>query len=227
MFKIKFKSLIVFLAIFILSTQTATTASRDIALVLKIKGDAEIKSTAHDWLSLKRGRRLQSGDKIRTGQNSMVALVFNDDKSMMKIRSDSEVTIKGERKKRGIAKKLFMNLGGLWAKVTPKGAGFTLETPSGVAAVKGTEFYGLLDSDGVFTIIGITGIVELFNELGTILVEKGMTGTSPKGQEPSLSGTDSFDDWANQNLDENELNIEFENADGSKKQLYIKYRKEE
>lgn len=200
-------------------------ASRDVALVLKVKGNARLKSPRRNWSMLKKGKRLQGGDKVRTGEESLVAIVFTDDKSMMKIHSESEVAIKGERTKKGIRKKIFMNLGQLWARINPKGGGFQVETPSGVAAVKGTEFYLFRDETGQMTVIGIRGLVELFNDLGKVMVGKGQTGTLKKGVKPTLKKTVKVDDWAKEGSDENEMQIEFEDKDGVKKNLKIRYKK--
>ncbi|NIA29154.1 MAG: hypothetical protein GWP06_04470 [Actinobacteria bacterium] len=199
-------------------------ASRDVALVLKVKGNARLKSPKRNWALLRKGKRLQGGDKVRTGEESLVAIVFTDDKSMMKIHSESEVSIKGERTKKGIRKKIFMNLGQLWARINPKGGGFQVETPSGIAAVKGTEFYLFRDATGQMTVIGIKGLVELFNDMGKVLVGKGQTGILKKGIKPQLKKTVKVNDWAKEDSDENEIQIEFENKDGVKKNLKIRYK---
>ncbi len=214
------------LCIFILSTFLQTHAAvpgQEIAFVLKVSGNAKFKTEKTNWTDLSKGTRLRSGDQIRTGTNTLVALVFIDDKTMVKIRSDSEIRLQGEKEPKGISKKLAMNFGDLWARVTPGGAGFRLETPSGVAAVKGTEFYALTDRAGNTTIIGIEGFIEFFNELGSILIGKGQTGSATKGGQPSLSPTQSFDDWAKQDVVD-ELDIEFQNSEGAKKHLKIKYK---
>lgn len=205
-------------------TNSIQAANSDIALVLKVSGEARIKSGQRQWQQLKRGSRLVSGDQIRTGRDALVVIVFTDDKSMMKIRSESEVTIHGKREEKGIAKRVYMGAGEMWAKIQPGGRGYRLETPSGVAAVKGTEFYGIVDSFGSMTIIGVEGIMELFNELGKVLVNKGQTGQAGKGSIPNVSSTTQFNDWANADENIQELIIEFENADKLKKQLKIQYK---
>ena len=201
-------------------------AAKDIALTLKVRGEAEIKSQTRDWLSLAKGTKLQSGDEVQTGNDGLVVLVFSDDKSMMKIRSDSQISIRGEREKQGIRKRIFMGLGQLWAKINPQSVGFRLETPSGVAAVKGTEFYGLIDAEGNMAIIGIEGIIELFNELGSVLVNAGQTGKLSKDKAPELFDTVDLDDWASTDDGEQILQVEFENSDGLKKNLKIRLDKE-
>ncbi|NOZ57549.1 MAG: hypothetical protein GXO73_12265, partial [Calditrichaeota bacterium] len=156
---------------------------RDVALVLKSKGDAKVrKAITKKWEQAKRGKRLDSGDLVRTGEDGLVALVFTDDKSMLKVRANSDVTIRAKREKKSVSKRIFMEVGQLWAKVTKGQTDFRVETPSGVAAVKGTEFYGMVDRDGTFTVIGIQGLVELFNRYGSVMVGPGKTGRVRRGE---------------------------------------------
>ena len=66
--------------------------------MLKTKGRAELnKQGIRTWFHRKKGVRLEIGEKIRTDDNSLAALVFTDDKSQLKIRSNSSVTIKGPK----------------------------------------------------------------------------------------------------------------------------------
>ncbi len=223
--KITWLLAIVSFAWLLFSTDGSDATTRDLALVFKVKGDAKFKSGYRDWTTLAKGQRLSSGDRIRTGDDALVAIVFTDDKSMLKIRSEAEVSLGGQRTEKGVAKRLAMDFGEMWAKVNPNGAGFRMETPSGVAAVKGTEFYGVVDALGNMTIIGIDGLVELLNNLGSVLVGKGQTGQAQKGQKPGLGDSGQFDDWAKLDQTEGNIEIEFENADGVKKQIEIQYKK--
>jgi len=227
MMKMKITWLLAFLSLawLLFSTDGSDATTRDLALVLKVKGDAKFKSGYRDWSTLARGQRLSSGDRIRTGDDALVAIVFTDDKSMLKIRSEAEVSLAGQRTEKGVAKRLAMDVGEMWAKINPKGAGFRMETPSGVAAVKGTEFYGLVDAFGNMTIIGIDGLVELLNNLGSVLVGKGQTGQIQKGQKPEVGDTEQFNDWAKLDQIEGDIEIEFENSEGAKKQIEIQYKK--
>jgi hypothetical protein len=218
------KRVMIIVAVFAISVPVWSAPGQDIALVLKVQGMAEVQKTS-SWDELNRGHRINSGDKIRTGHDAMVALVFTDDKSMMKIRSESELTIRGEREEEGIKKRLMLALGSLWSKIKPGGAEFKVETPSGVAAVKGTEFYTIVDDEGTTRIIGITGIVELLNDLGSVMVKAGQTGILHPDASPDVTETDSFEDWANTGQDETrQLEIEFEDESSDKKTLKIKYR---
>lgn len=196
----------------------------EMAFVLKVSGDAKIKTAKQDWTMLQKGNRIRNGDRIRTGENTLVSLIFIDDKALMKIRANSEVEIKGEKNAKGIGKELAMQVGEVWNKVTPNGPGFRIETPSGVAAVKGTEFYTLVDNQGQTFVYGIEGLIQLLNELGEVMVGKGQMGFSKKGAKPTAVAATRTPDWS-MGDETQELDIEFENSDGGKKNLQIKFKK--
>lgn len=207
------------------SPTTPPPAEPEVAFVLKVTGEASLQTTGKEWQPLRKGARLRNLDRIKTGADALVAIVFLDDKTMIKIRSDSEVQITTEKTGKGLHKRLIMEVGQMWSKVIPGRGGFQLETPSGVAAVKGTEFYTLADSEGGTVIIGIEGLVEFVNELGTILIGKGETGRARKGDRPSVAPTEEFDHWAADGQIQ-ELDLEFKNSEGDVKHLKMKYKNE-
>ncbi len=201
-------------------------SGKDIAVVLKTVGDVAVNRGENGtWERVKRGTRLHSGNIIRTGDKSLAALVFTDDKSLVKIRANSEVTVRGSREKKKVRKSLFMRLGELWAKVT-KGNPFQVETPSGVAAVKGTEFYVTMDQSGNMVVFCMEGLIELINQLGRLDLNAGERGQLMRNDRPSKRRMREEEKprWAQEdNL--NELQIEFEDENGDKKILKIRFRK--
>ncbi|MDZ7380018.1 MAG: FecR family protein [candidate division KSB1 bacterium] len=202
--------------------------ARDMAILLKAAGKVEVGSALdRRWKPGTRGTRLSSGDRIRTGENSLATLIFTDDKSLLKLRGDSELTLGGEREKGIVSKRLKVDAGELWAKITKGGGGYRLETPSGVAAVKGTEFYLLVAEDGSTTAIVLEGVIELINSLGSILVEKGYTGIMHSDAPPDTSESGNVPDWGGEDLtvtgEEGQLRIEFRDESGQKRFLLIRY----
>ncbi|MBD3376879.1 hypothetical protein GF406_17715 [candidate division KSB1 bacterium] len=200
----------------------AAKGDQDIALVLKINGQAEFESQSR-WQPLQKGQRLDDGAKIRTAEDALVAIVFTDDKSMMKIRGGSLVEINGDRGVKGIKKRIKLDLGSIWSRITSGGAAYRLETPSGVAAVKGTIFYTMVDQNGLTTVIGIEGIVELFNNLGSVEVGQGTTGMLSKSETPTLGPTTSYEDWATNDGETMLLEIQVENDKNESKTLRIRF----
>lgn len=217
------KLITVFVLFSLLLPYALADAGKEIAVVIKVKGSALIKSGESSWVTLKNGRRLDSDDLIKTGKDALVAIVFTDDKSMLKIRSNSQFQLKGERTEKGVAKKLLLMMGQVWSKITPKGAGYKMVTPSGVAAVRGTEFYSLVTPLKT-TIIGVSGSVELFSKLGSVMVTANKTGVLEKGKAPVLADTKGFEAWAETDDVSQSLDVEFEDENGVKKKLKIRYQ---
>ncbi len=200
--------------------------NNDVAIILKSKGEVKIrKGKAKNWNNGVQGFRLDSGDLLKTSENSLAAIMFTDDKSLLKVRDNSTLAIRGKRTNSSIAKRIGCTVGNFWINVTKQNTKMIVETPSGVAAVKGTQFYGIVDAEGNTQIIVIEGIVQLMNKLGEILIHAGQTGKVTKNGAPLVFTTDpnSFLDWANDDRGAKELQFEFQDSDGNKKNLKIRY----
>jgi hypothetical protein len=218
---------LLFLVFIIIISQSVTgSGSKDVAFVFKANGKIQIKRADTDsWSNVKRGFRLNSGDQIRTGDKSLAALLFTDDKSLMKVRPRSDVIINGERENGSIAKRIFMETGAVFVNVTKQKSVFRLETPTGVAAVKGTSFLGEYVEkivNGVpvqeFTIMAFSGIVELINEYGSVLVNAG---------EKAVASNTSLDKQEMTDEDQRKVNELLGDEEDSKlHEIEIKYRDE-
>jgi hypothetical protein len=200
--------------------------NKDVAIILKAKGDVKVrKEKSKNWNNGNNGSRLDSGDLLKTSENSLAAIMFTDDKSLLKVRDNATLAIRGKRTNNSIAKRISCTIGDFWIKVTKQNTKLIVETPSGIAAVKGTEFYGIVDAEGNTQIIVSEGIVQLMNKLGEILVRAGQTGKLTKNGAPIVFNTDqnSLLNWANNDQGSMELQFEFQDSDGNKKNLKIIY----
>jgi ferric-dicitrate binding protein FerR (iron transport regulator) len=215
---------ICFFGLLFLFLSVSAQRPQEIAFVLKLTGEAKIKTAVQDWSPLLKGARIHAGDRILTGENTVVSIIFLDDKTMIKIRSLSEVELKGEKTPGGIAKQLLLDAGEMWSKVTPNGAGYRVVTPSGVAAVKGTEFYVIVDQQEQTFVFGVEGLVQLLNRLGEILIGEGQLGTAKKGEKPVVAVASVLPDWAMAD-EPQELDVEFTGPDGIQKHLIIHFKK--
>ena len=166
------------LLVIILSAVTVISASSKVAIAIKIKGDVSI---IHKGLNtaqaLKPGSPLSDQDKIRTGKNGFVAIMYLDDKTVLKMLGNSDMTILGQRSGVKINKSIDIKYGKIAAAVTPqKGKEFMIATPTSVASVKGTEL--AIDSDpstgDSFTLI--EGLIEVTNNITCLLY----TSPSPR-----------------------------------------------
>jgi len=215
-----------FSLLLLIGTPLRAQSTADVAIILKSKGKVKVrKKRINKWRKGGRGFRLDSGDILKTYQKSLAAVMFTDDKSLLKVRDNSILSIRGKRQKKSIAKRIAVSLGSFWIKVSKQRSKLLVETPSGVAAVKGTEFYGVVDSEGNTMIVVIEGIVELMNKLGKAMVKAGQTGKLEKGQPPAAAPTDPNNtmNWAKDDSNSNELLFEFQDSDGNKKNLKIIY----
>ena len=82
----------------ILVTASQFVLAQRIAIATKAMGAVEIdKKAKPGYNSLKAGTILDDGDRIRTGSDGFTLVIFIDDKSQLKIKGDSEVTIAGKK----------------------------------------------------------------------------------------------------------------------------------
>lgn len=200
--------------------------SRDIAFVLKATGTVQVNKTENGaWVAAPKGTRLHAGNAVRTGNNSLASIVFSDDKSLLKVRSQSRVVIRGKRTGNQVEKTLLMQLGELWSRVT-SGSIFRIETPSGVAAVKGTEFYSI-ENGTILVIYNISGVVELANRLGRLDINPGERGEISRDRPPTKRpiAPGELPTWGSEDQ-EIELKFGFEHEDGEKKTVTVKLKKQ-
>ena len=220
------------LLVIILSAITIISASSKVAIAIKTKGDVSI---IHKGLNtaqaLKPGSPLSDQDKIRTGKNGFVAIMYLDDKTVLKMLGNSDMTILGQRSGVKINKSIDIKYGRIAAAVTPqKGKEFMIATPTSVASVKGTEL--AIDSDpstgDSFTLI--EGLIEVTNNLTgeTTEVQQGETAVStPEGSlEVNNTTQDDLEGFeeADMQVSTQEFRFEVEDENGNTKEIIIKFQ---
>ena len=162
----------------ILFTASQFGVAQRIAIATKAIGTVEINKKAQPgYNSLKAGTILEDGDGIRTGSDGFVLLIFIDDKSQLKVKGDSEVTISGKKIASAISKNIRMDNGTVRAEVNKQRKGeFVIQSTTSVASVKGTDFWFIANSEDGDMVIGLEGIVDLFNANGSKALESETTG---------------------------------------------------
>jgi len=202
-----------------------------IAVATKVQGKVDF---THDGNSkkivLKQGTILDDGDKIYTGASGFAAVVFIDDKSMIKIKADSELEITGKRSAAAISKQINIANGTIRAKVTKQRKGeFVVQTPTSVASVKGTDFWVYSDPISGDQLYGIEGLVSFTNLITgeSIDIPAGFTGNSTPDGTLSSGETDPGsvpeDPDESPGASESVLRINFTAPDGTQKVLVIHY----
>ena len=213
----------------ILLTASQFGLAQPIAIATKAMGTVEINKNAQSgYISLKAGTILEDGDGIRTGSDGFVLLIFIDDKSQLKVKGDSEVTISGKKIASAISKNVRMDNGTVRAEVNKQRKGeFVIQSTTSVASVKGTDFWFIANSEVGDMIIGLEGIVDLFNVISGLNVDvtAGNTGTSDSNGNIDVNETNQNtipEDPTEGNAPVGDkIEIEFEGPNGEIKKLII------
>ncbi|HCK99449.1 MAG TPA: hypothetical protein DHW42_05005 [Candidatus Marinimicrobia bacterium] len=162
----------------------SVSAQTDFATVFKTSGSVYIKPSGENEFNAAAeiGMKLNIGDAIMTTENGFVVVLFNKDKSLLKIRKNSEVSMQEEFSIRTIK----ISSGRVLAQVTPgiKGS-FRIETPTSVASVKGTKFWSVVSpqyGDRFYGIEGNVNIVNLITGAESNMAPGQMVISTPQGQ---------------------------------------------
>ena len=206
--------------------------SSKVAIAIKTKGDVSVilKGLSTPQV-LKPGTPLSDQDRIKTGKNGFIALMYLDDKTVVKMLDNSDMTILGDRSGKKINKSLDIKYGRVAANVMPqKGKEFRVSTPTSVASVKGTEL--AIESDpstgDSFTLI--EGLIEVTNSITgeSTEVQEGETAMSTPDGSLNVAMTTSDDlegfEEASVEPQTQELRFEVEDEDGGTKQILIKFK---
>ena len=217
------------LSLFILFIGTIIPEEHSIiAVTTKAKGNVSHRAwNSEDYYNLLPAKSLNDGDHIQTGDDGFGALVYLDDKSMIKIKENTNFDVLGTKNQGQISKRIKINNGTVKASIQ-KGeiGGFIIETPTSVATVKGTEFWMVTSSEGD-QVFGLEGTVELKNIISGKIIMVGIdeTGTSLQTGEINVATTDpSKVPTEDEKQEINEFDIHFEGPDGDQKTMKIRYR---
>ena len=205
-----------------------------VGLVTKSSGDIEYKkfSGRKTKGGLPKGTMLFNEDVIITGENGFAVFVYIDDQSQVKIQNNTELVVRGAIEPGNIVKQINVTNGTIKANVKKqKGGEFTVVSPTSVAAVKGTDFWGVINENVGDQFFGLSGMVEVTNTITGEMVELLANTTAISLSDGSLqvAPTQSDDLPEDQDPDseeedgESEIRIPFQNESGEQKELIIKF----
>ena len=205
--------------------------SSKVAIAIKTKGNVSIiYKGLNSAQVLKPGSPLSHQDKIKTGKNGYIALMYLDDKTVVKMLGNSDLTIMGDRSGNKINKSLDIKYGRVAANVKPqKGKEFRISTPTSVASVKGTEFAIQSDPSTGDSFTLIEGLIEVTNSITgeSTEVQEGETATStPDGSlDVAETTNDDLDGFEEASIEPptQELRFEVEDENGNIKEILIKF----
>ena len=205
--------------------------SSKVAIAIKTKGDVSvIYKGLNSEQVLKPGSPLSHQDKIKTGKNGYIAIMYLDDKTVVKMLGNSDLIIMGDRSGNKINKSLDIKYGKIAANVKPqKGKEFRISTPTSVASVKGTEFAIQSDPSSGDSFTLIEGLIQVTNSITgeSTQVQEGETAIStPDGSldvaETTSDDLDGFEE-ASMEPPTQELRFEVEDENGNIKEILIKF----
>jgi hypothetical protein len=181
------------------------------------------------------GALLNNGDQVNTSANTRAAIRFTDDGSMIRLNPGSVLNVRTEGNREALVKTLELEFGELWARVTEQRGTFQVQTPSGVAAVKGTEFIVRVDAQGNAQVLTLEGAVDFFNGAGTVEVSAGnqaqAAGQNALAQVSDISDEEmeALGDLIEDEEDDETIRLEIpvQNADGVAQTLVIEMPRSE
>ena len=170
-------------------------------------------------------------DKIMTAKGAFAALMYLDDKSVVKMMGNSDLVVAGNRSSAGINKSLDISYGKITANIVQqKGREFRIATPTSVASVKGTELAITSDPAMGDSFMLLEGLIEVTNSITgeSTEVSPGETAVStPEGSldvhETTTDDMAGFEE-AEVEIPTQELRFEVEDADGNIKEIIIQYQ---
>jgi len=220
------------LLILVIIFNTCLMGAEKIAIAIKVKGNVSILNQgSKNKSSLKPGTPLLNEDKILTGRGGFAALMYLDDKTVVKLLENSDLTIEGKRSNSRIKKSLDINYGKIAADVAKqRGNDFRIATPTSVASVKGTELAVASDPKTGDSFTLIEGLIEVTNSITgeSKEVEEGETAVStPEGslevRETTTEDMAGFEE-ADVEIPAQELRFEVEDENGNIKEIIIQFK---
>lgn len=211
---------------------TLLMGSSKVAVAIKVKGKVSIIPVETKVKkSLKPGTPLSDQDKIMTAKGAFVAMMYLDDKSVVKMMGNSDLVVAGNRSSAGINKSLDISYGKITANIVQqKGREFRIATPTSVASVKGTELAITSDPAMGDSFMLLEGLIEVTNSITgeSTEVSPGETAVStPEGSldvhETTTDDMAGFEE-AEVEIPTQELRFEVEDADGNIKEIIIQYQ---
>jgi hypothetical protein len=165
-----------------------------IALLSANKGKVSLERNKKD-IEFKNGELLNSADVLRTGAESFAAYKFIDASALIKLFSNSVVTINAEKDGKKLSKRVVVSKGSMLSSVKSGTGVFAVQTPTTVASVKGTEFMTRVDDRGNSMFIVTEGEVEVrvMTTDERVIVSEGKTATVDSEGEIMLRDTSSDD----------------------------------
>ncbi len=168
-------ALVLALALCTLSGMSRGSAdqAQPVGVVVAVSGQATVFVRDKKAEKVALGQSLFEGDRIRTGSNGRLSLVLTDG-SQLKVNYDTDLilqqkAVKGEKVSRAI-NSLKVLVGDIWAKITHHpDESFVFDTPSSVAAIKGSEGQVFVGKDRSSCYKWLVDNLQVGNQYGMVM----------------------------------------------------------
>ena len=159
--------------LFIYATFSAHLYGQVIARLVKAEGRIYFKRLGMNTFSEegRAGASIRNGDQIKVRENSFAAIIYLDDRSILKVRENTTFSFMDTRNSRtvDIVKGTLLND----IKKEGRTKDYRIQTPVSVASVKGTEFAAIVSQTGVDQFICKEGRFEVLNMISGETVSVG------------------------------------------------------
>ena len=160
-----------FLLFFLLSV--SSLRSDVIARLIKVEGKVFFKRLGMETFSekAKPGAAIVNGDQIKIGDEGYAAVIYIDDRSIIKIKANTKFSFMDSPNTRTID----LVHGTLLNKINKekRTKSFRIQTPVSVASVKGTEFAAIVSQKGIEQFVCKEGSFEVLNMISGQTVNVG------------------------------------------------------
>lgn len=165
----------------------ASAAPESVAEIVSVQGRGESRAPRdNSWREAAVRQQLMQGAAVRTLDSSRMAVMLAD-QTQIRLAPNSMVEIKQVSDGPARATQLQQSSGRTWAQSKNIPDKLTVQTPTALAAIRGTDWELVVDEDGTSTLTVLSGTVLLTNDQGSISIGSGERGRAQKGVPPIKS----------------------------------------
>jgi tetratricopeptide (TPR) repeat protein len=158
----------------------AASAADPAASIASVEGKGEFREASETaWRAASIRQPLFPTNFVRTLDLSKMAIVFSD-RTQLALGANSTLQIKEV----GPRTVVNLNKGKSWTQSKTTPSGLIMETPSALAAIRGTDWEMIVDDAGTATLSVFSGEVELYNDQGNVRVGPSEQARAEKGRPP-------------------------------------------
>ena len=168
----------------VLLAAAADALAAPAAEVFSLEGKGEYREAQQlTWRPVTVKHSLFPTNYVRTLEQSKMAILFAD-RTQMRLGQNSVMQIKEVASGPDTRTIIDLQRGRSWtqSKTTPKG--LVMETPSALAAIRGTDWEMVVDEEGRATLSVFSGEVEFYNDQGNVIVRPNEQARAERGKAP-------------------------------------------